>query len=498
MSRRHGTLAALLLPALLLLLGWASAVLADAPARQQVLLANEDLPKQDTASPLHPYAGHKLLRLPLPSHGAVRRKLVKTVVEEMGLDVWAIRRESMDICVTPDVYPTLLSHLTNATRSNPHLHPLAPPKTLIGDLQALVNRERRDRHARELRRTRRLEAEAKLGATPSPLWATKDWFTDYHRPDEVREWFKSLAEGFPELVTFVPSIGKTFLGEDIFALYVGSKVNETVKPQLWFHSGDHAREWIGPATVQFFVHTLVTKYGKDAVATRTLDSAQLIVVPMMNIDGIKYTWGGSRLWRKNRRPIKKDIFGSVGVDLNRNWPAHWGEGGSSTSPYSDVYMGPSAGSEPEVQVLMKFFTNDKHKRLVGGIDFHSYSQLVLRPYGWTEDPAPDETLLKKVGDGIRDKIKGVHGKKYTSQREVDLYTASGTASDWFYDEDVQKWLPDRRLYAYTIELRPSPEETWGNQGFILPPDQIIPTGEEIYEAVVYFIEQAVKTPLLVK
>jgi hypothetical protein len=78
--------------------------------------------------------------------------------------------------------------------------------------------------------------------------------------------------------------------------------------------------------------------------------------------------------------------------------------------------------------------------------------------GWTYNDAPDEKFLKKAGDGIRDEIKKVHGKKYTSEREIDLYKASGTASDWFYDEEVQEWLPDRRLYAYTIELRPSAEE----------------------------------------
>jgi hypothetical protein len=190
-------------------------------------------------------------------------------------------------------------------------------------------------------------------------------------------------------------------------------------------NSDHAREHIGPATVQFFVHQFVTLYGKDDTVTDLLDRSELIIVPLLNADGYAYTWtSGHRLWRKNRHPIKQDFFGSVGVDLNRNFPAHWGEGGSSSAPYSDTYMGPSAGSEPEVQALMKFFMNANHTRLVGAIDFHSFSQLVLRPYGWTTDDAPDETLLKKAGDGIRDVIKKTSGKKYVSEREIDLYKVS--------------------------------------------------------------------------
>ena len=62
--------------------------------------------------------------------------------------------------------------------------------------------------------------------------------------------------------------------------------------------------------------------------------------------------------------------------MNRNWPDHWGKGGSSSNPSSDVYMGPSPGSEPEVKALMTAFKSLPN--MIGAIDFHSYSQLVLR------------------------------------------------------------------------------------------------------------------------
>ncbi|KAJ3283216.1 hypothetical protein HDU79_009256, partial [Rhizoclosmatium sp. JEL0117] len=364
---------------------------------------------------------------------------------------------------------------------------LLPPnaQTIVDNVQSLVDKEM-DRLA---------VSQSRLLALGNDRFAPDNWFSEYHKYTDIVAWFKDLAAKHPDLVTFIPSIGKTYLKKDIIAIKLTSSVNKLTKPQFWFHSGDHAREWIGPATVQYFVHSLIADHASNP---SLLDSAELIIVPLMNVDGYEHTWTGNRLWRKNRRPIKGDFFGSIGVDLNRNWPAHWGEGGSSNMPFSDTYMGPEAGSEPEVKALIEFFKNDNHTRLIGAIDLHSFSQLVLRPYGWTQKPAPDEPLLKKGGDGIRDAIKKTSGKKYVSEREIDLYAASGTASDWFYDEEVQEWLPDRRLYAYTIELRPSADEVNGGEGFILPPEQIVPTGKEIYEAVKWYIEFAIDNVLWVK
>ena len=67
-----------------------------------------------------------------------------------------------------------------------------------------------------------------------------------------------------------------------------------------------------------------------------------------------YTWSNTRLWRKNRSPAPAGST-CIGTDLNRNFNDHWGQGGSSTSPCSDTYMGASAGSEPEVQATSDYF-----------------------------------------------------------------------------------------------------------------------------------------------
>ncbi len=100
--------------------------------------------------------------------------------------------------------------------------------------------------------------------------------------------------------------------------------------------------------------------------------------PCRHPDGYSYTWTNNRLWRKNRRPNPN---GSTGVDLNRNWGYQWGGEGASTSQGSDTYRGASGFSEPETQAIRDFITNRPYIR--AHVDVHSYSQLILSPWGYT-------------------------------------------------------------------------------------------------------------------
>jgi hypothetical protein len=118
--------------------------------------------------------------------------------------------------------------------------------------------------------------------------------------------------------------------------------------------------------------------------------------------------------------------------------------------------------------------------------------LILRSPGYTRKKTQHEKELKQLGEGMRQLIKKKHGKSYANIAAVDLYPTTGAASDWFYDDEVYEEF-GHRVYGYTIELRP--EGNRGATGFILPPSEIVPTGEEILEAFLYFSEQVVKNPL---
>jgi hypothetical protein len=153
-------------------------------------------------------------------------------------------------------------------------------------------------------------------------------------------------------------------------------------------------------------------------------------------------------------------------------------------------MGASAGSEPEVQATSDYFR--LNLPIYGAIDWHAYSQLMLRPYGRSRGTAPDEAQNKAIGDKMRDLARDVHGMSYTSQPSVDLYPTTGSASDWFYGEDATT-APSKgniRSYSFTLELRDT-----GRYGFELPANQIIPQGQEMIPAVMAFMEHCIKNPL---
>jgi len=174
---------------------------------------------------------------------------------------------------------------------------------------------------------------------------------------------------------------------------------------------------------------------------------------------------------------KNNGNGIYGVDLNRNWDSHWGGQGSSSNPSSDTYHGLSAFSEPETSAISKYINSLGN--IWGAIDFHSYSQLILRPYGWTNANCPDEVALRELGSGMSFEIRQVFQRNYVSQKSIDLYITTGTASDWFYETKANTpavWA------SYTIELRDT-----GTYGFLLPADQIRPSGQEIYASMLYYL-----------
>jgi len=251
--------------------------------------------------------------------------------------------------------------------------------------------------------------------------------------------------------------------------------NPAATKKVYIQGGIHAREWISSATVAYITNELLTTYETNSTAKTLLSELQIVVIPNVNPDGYTYTWVTNRLWRKNRRA---NAGGSFGVDLNRNWDDHWGGDGSSSNPSSDTYHGTAPFSEPETLAVSNFI--NRSGPFAVAIDYHSYGQLINRPWGWTRTAPPNEAEAKLVGDGIRDSIAEAHKIVYTSQPAWALYTTSGSASDWFYGQGK---IP----LSYTIELRDT-----GAYGFELPPAQIIPTGQENYNGFVYFATHVLK------
>eukprot|EP00835_Amoeboradix_gromovi_P005730 NODE_572_length_6559_cov_0.536842.p5 type:complete len:152 gc:universal NODE_572_length_6559_cov_0.536842:1187-1642(+) len=143
-------------------------------------------------------------------------------------------------------------------------------------------------------------------------------------------------------------------------------------------------------------------------------------------------------------------------------------------------MGTGPFSEPESKSIDQYYRS--LCCVSGAIDFHSYSQLILRPYGFSKADSPNEPEFKEVTQLMSSTMKSKYSKYYTPQKSISLYITTGTASDYFYiARPNSEWV-----FALTIELRPS--NSLGSGGFVLNPREILPTGEETYAGVLEMVE----------
>jgi carboxypeptidase T len=244
----------------------------------------------------------------------------------------------------------------------------------------------------------------------------------------------------------------------------------------------HAREWISVEVPFRLAEHLLQESSSDPVQ-RWLQQGEVWVAPMVNPDGHEHTRTHNRLWRKNRR---RNPGGSFGVDPNRNYGYMWGTLNINTSshvPTDETYVGPRAFSEPEVRAVRDLVARE----LFGGVlSYHSYSQLLLYPWGYTTKRLRDEVDFRDVRDLAEEMerlIRKVHGKTYTAQQSSQLYRTAGDTTDWTHGEYAAASL--------TVELRPA---TWEEGGFILPADQIQPCWEENRPAALEFIRHVLEKP----
>uniref|UniRef100_A0A915Q852 Peptidase M14 carboxypeptidase A domain-containing protein n=1 Tax=Setaria digitata TaxID=48799 RepID=A0A915Q852_9BILA len=309
----------------------------------------------------------------------------------------------------------------------------------------------------------------------------------YHSYDEILRYLQQLAVTYPDRVR-VMNIGVTHEGRQIALVKIG-KPAKSRKPGIWIDGGIHAREWISPATVLYIIDQLVTQYTENEQIRRFVDDMDWFIVPLLNPDGYEYTRSSThpevRLWRKNRSPLicrisQRGPFAQPqqeccqGVDLNRNYDWQYGMEGSSTDPCSEIYQGPYAFSEPETRAVRMFIA--KRRNIIKTfLTFHSYSQILMYPYGHRERTyTSDVNDLRTTALQAANALRAAYGTVYTVGTGADtLYPASGGAEDWAKGRMGIK-------YSYLFELRPE-EQVW--DGFLLDENQIIPTARETFEAV---------------
>ncbi len=282
------------------------------------------------------------------------------------------------------------------------------------------------------------------------------------------------------------------------------------KPAYWVDANIHSSELAGGVAALYFINMLVKEFGKREDITRCLDSRTIYICPRMNPDGAEWAMRDSpKLIRSSTRnyPFEEDPIDGLdigdidgdgriltmripdtngnwkchpteprlmmarepdeyggqyyrmmpegtlrdydgytvkvnrdkqGLDLNRNFPSGWRQ------EFEQLGAGPYPTSEPEVRAVVHFITH--HNNICGGLSFHTWSGVLLRPFSTLPDdemPAEDLWAYQKQGD---------KGAELTGYPAISVYhefryhpkdVISGTF-DWIYDH--------LGLYEWTIEI----------------------------------------------
>jgi len=303
-----------------------------------------------------------------------------------------------------------------------------------------------------------------------------------------------IAATFPTLARSIILPERSVEGRVIKALHLAGGSGAGSVPDsrtgVLFVGGVHARELINPETlVELALRLCTARAGNTGVAfgpktysatdvKLVMDGLSIVILPMANPDGRNFCLaaGGDPMWRKNRSanaglPCK-------GVDLNRNTSFLWSSGiGTSADSCSDIFKGPSAFSEPETRNVRWLI--DSYPGISTMVDVHSYSELVLYPWGDDQNqstdpsqnfqnpafdgqrgtpgnnykefiPAEDLSAHQAMGNRIKNGIAAVRGRNYTVQQSIDLYPTSGTWHDYAY---ARRFIETgrRRILGFTLE-----------------------------------------------
>jgi hypothetical protein len=258
-------------------------------------------------------------------------------------------------------------------------------------------------------------------------------YRDFDDPSRgIAAWMRAFAASHTNV--FVDSIGASGEGRPILAAKVGTPADDPSLPDVLFLGTYHAREWAATEMARRLLVWLADSLPQQPGGAALLASRDVWVIPVVNPDGYQFTFTGDRFWRKNRR-VNGD--GSFGVDLNRNHSGFWGfdDNGSSATPASEVYRGPSVASEPEVKAIEAF--NRAHQP-AAAITYHTYTGVVLYPWSHvngarTGDDAVFRALAgTDVAPSIPDIIPASINSYYHPGPGWELYPINGDYTTYAY------------------------------------------------------------------
>lgn len=302
------------------------------------------------------------------------------------------------------------------------------------------------------------------------------FFHCFRPADQIFAFFDLLAQANPEFVTKIDHASSTFEGAAIPAFKISTSNKK--KRALYTQALIHAREWQAGASTHYTMASLLDDLRNGDASTGALfDEFDWYFVPIVNVDGYKYTWTHDRLWRTNRHVENHGEYTS-GVDLNRNFgPEEYFNLDPELSD-SETEPGPKPLSEPSTKGLFQFITSIEG--MSGIVDMHGFGGQVLRPFSdvKTEPDEPFGSKMRTFASGIKTALST---KQYT---DVEYVSETGA---WLYE--AYGCFDDGMFRAYNFTVPAITIEVEGDD-FIAPQESIVAVGKNVHHGLLQFAKES--------
>jgi len=279
---------------------------------------------------------------------------------------------------------------------------------------------------------------------------------DYLSYAQIEDSLRQLAQDYPSICKVESLPIPTYNGNWIYGIKISDNphLEEDDEPGFLIDGTHHSNEWACVPVVMFFADSMLSAYGSVPEIAEIINNTEIYCFPVINVDGYLYDYPATLYWRKNREPFG----GSIGTDANRNYAGcspdiegDWGavdEGQASHRPSYVTFSGAYAYSGDEIRALTFYV---KEHIINAYMSYHSSGEVIMWPWGWTDDGVPDSSLHEQVGNYMASQVQRLSGGTYDSGPIYSaIYPVSGSSVDWFYSWN--HWLGGVSSLSFTTEL----------------------------------------------
>ena len=255
----------------------------------------------------------------------------------------------------------------------------------------------------------------------------------YMTPQALDAKMRAFAAAHPELAR-IEQIGSTIQGRPMLALLISTTpdandMRNLDKATILIDGQHHAREIMTPEVVLDVAETVLKGAASNSDLISFLQNWNIWLVPSVNPDGTNIVFSSDNMWRKNARSGSR---GMHGVDINRNYDYKWnGCRGSSSYSWAQDFRGASASSEPETQAMIAFANKIRPSAY---LSYHSYSELVLYPFGCANAVTSENAMFERVSKELAARLpRDDNQGNYTAGAPWQLlYPVDGDSMGFMY------------------------------------------------------------------